>query len=46
MNNIRQHQLEPTDPDKFPNPQIRTAELLQLNVVDEYGTSFIYMKHI
>lgn len=29
--------LGPTDPDRLPNPLIRTAELLQLRVVDENG---------
>jgi len=29
--------LEATDPDRLPNPLIRTAELLQRPVVDENG---------
>jgi hypothetical protein len=29
--------LEATDPDRLPNPLIRTAELLQRPVIDENG---------
>jgi len=34
--------LDPTDPDRLPNPLIRTAELLQLRVVDENGMNDTY----